>query len=143
MRIGPNGEHELECIQHVKWTPTGRSILYVAGNNIFYIENARKSTKIRQITFDGNENAGIFNGITNWASRGDEEEDDNLDALWISQSSSFLTFFAYNESLVQEIQWPIYGDLDDNNLYYTEYRKVRYSKVRTYIMVIYLIFCLF
>lgn len=52
-------------------------------------------------------------------------------ALWISKTMKNLAFVKFNDSQVEEFQWPIYGEPGSNESVYPSYRKIRYPKSGT------------
>lgn len=117
-----------DCVQLGLWAPEKHGLAFVASNNLYYIDNARNiSAIVRQLTFDGCEENGIYNGVSNWIKGyfGDYPEKDIV-SFWFSTNGTYLTFWKHDESQVEETQWPSYGYGTEQ----TQYRKVKYVKVR-------------
>ncbi|KAJ7281993.1 dipeptidyl aminopeptidase [Mycena rebaudengoi] len=112
-------------ISYATWSPTGESIAYVTGNDLYILPSPSSSTPIR-LTTTGS--TSLFNGVPSWVY---EEEILSADsALWFSPSSSKLAFLIFDESLVDEFSFPIYNPTSDSDTVvpYTEEVKMKYPK---------------
>lgn len=123
----PDDEYKVAAgdeIQIAFFTPNGRGFAFIRENDISYLDipdTGSYQTPLK-ITNDGV--PGVeYNGIPDWVY---EEEVLSTDAaVWISPSGKHLAYARFNDTLVQEAVYDIYG----NDLYPQEVR-LRYPKVR-------------
>ena len=101
--------------QFAKFSPDGRWVGFVRGNNIFVTDT--RSGREKQLTFDGDEN--IINGTTDWVY---EEELGLRDAFRFSPDSKRIAFWRLDQTAVK----PFY--MIDNLKLYPELVPVRYPK---------------
>ncbi|ODN01619.1 Venom dipeptidyl peptidase 4 [Orchesella cincta] len=129
-RLQPEGSpvDNQPVLQLVKWSPTGSGIAFVFGYNIYYRADSVPTTTVRQVTTDGSDEGAIYNGITDWVY--EEEMFFTPTALWISPSAQNLAFVQFDNSKVEDFQWPIYGEPNSGKSY-PEYRTIRYPKAGT------------
>ncbi|XP_035828294.1 dipeptidyl peptidase 4 [Aplysia californica] len=105
---------------YVAWTPTGRALVLIFENNIYYKADL-KATPI-QLTDTGIPGL-YYNGVPDWVY---EEEVFSTDhALWFSHGGSYLLYAFFNDSTVPTFYFPWYGDLDNS---YTGEYKIAYPK---------------
>ncbi|KAF8638411.1 hypothetical protein AX17_002236 [Amanita inopinata Kibby_2008] len=96
---------------YATWSPTGKSIAYVADNDLYIKPSASPSTSPIRITTSGN--ASLFHGVPDWVY---EEEIFSGDyALWWSPDSSKIAFLAFDETLVDEYKFPVYNPTGNAN----------------------------
>lgn len=108
-------------IQAAMWSPGQRSgaLVYCHQNDIYYIPDVTID-QTERITSDGSFN-GISNGIPDWTYRAMSKQP----ALWFSESGDRLSYIAFNDTAVPEINLPIYSEPDSFELY-TEQVLIRY-----------------
>ncbi|KAG6917095.1 hypothetical protein DXG01_003915 [Tephrocybe rancida] len=94
---------------YATWAPKGQSIAYVTENDL-YVLSTPTSSPIR-ITSSGN--ASLFHGVPDWVY---EEEIFSSDfALWWSPDATKLAFLVFDETAVDEYNFPIYNPTNDND----------------------------
>jgi len=98
------------------FSPDGKKIGFVAGNNLFVKELA--SGTVTKLTQDGKLNA-IINGTTDWVY---EEEFAITQGFSWSPDSKFIAYMRFDEHAVKEFNMAMYGEL------YPEDYKFRYPK---------------
>ncbi|KAL4265734.1 peptidase S9B family protein [Pleurotus pulmonarius] len=106
------------------WAPTGEAIAYVQSNDLYVVAD-QSSSPIR-VTTSGN--ASLFHGVPDWVY---EEEVFSADsALWFSPDSKKLAFLAFDETLVDEYNFPVYNPTEDSNrvVPYTSDVAMKYPK---------------
>ncbi|KAF7370927.1 hypothetical protein MSAN_00726600 [Mycena sanguinolenta] len=112
-------------VAYATWSPTGESIAYVTGNDLYILPSPASSAPIR-ITTTGS--TSIFNGVPSWVY---EEEILSANfALWFSPSSSKLAFLTFDESLVDVFTFPIYNPTENSDevVPYPSEVKMKYPK---------------
>ncbi|KAJ7643291.1 dipeptidyl aminopeptidase [Mycena polygramma] len=112
-------------VAYATWSPTGQSIAYVTGNDLYILPSPTSPAPIR-LTTTGS--TSLFNGVPSWVY--EEEILSSPSALWFSPSSSKLAFLIFDESLVDEFTFPIYNPTDDADTVvpYTGEVKMKYPK---------------
>ncbi|KAJ6561203.1 dipeptidyl aminopeptidase [Mycena vulgaris] len=112
-------------VAYATWSPTGESIAYVTGNDLYILPSPTSSAPIR-LTTTGS--TSLFNGVPSWVY--EEEILSAPSALWFSPSSSKLAFLTFDESLVDEFTFPIYNPTEDADkvVPYTGEVKMKYPK---------------
>ncbi|KAK3083443.1 hypothetical protein FSP39_022859 [Pinctada imbricata] len=112
-----------DIFQYVDWSPSGHGLVLVQGNNIYYKEDiGDMTTPAIQYTEDGVEGI-IYNGIPDWVY---EEEVLGTDhALWWSPNGRHILYAHFNDTMVKDYYYPIYGAMDNS---YGEAIKLRYPK---------------
>jgi len=109
---------------YATWAPTGQSIAYVTDNDL-YVLTTPSATPIR-VTSSGN--ASLFHGVPDWVY---EEEIFSKDfALWWSPDAKKVAFLVFDETTVDEYNFPIYNPTGDNNavIPYTSDVVMKYPK---------------
>ncbi|KAF8075245.1 dipeptidyl aminopeptidase [Lyophyllum atratum] len=109
---------------YATWAPTGQSIAYVTDNDLYVLTNP-SATPIR-VTASGN--ASLFHGVPDWVY---EEEIFSADfALWWSPDAKKVAFLVFDETAVEEYNFPIYNPTGDNNavIPYTSDIVMKYPK---------------
>ena len=97
-------------IQEPTFSPDGNKVAFVKDNNL-YIKDLN-SSKITQITFDGEKNK-IINGVTDWVY---EEEFSFVRAFDWNVISNKIAFIRFDETHVPEFSMDVYG----SELYQTQ-----------------------
>ncbi|KAJ7158261.1 dipeptidyl aminopeptidase [Mycena crocata] len=112
-------------VAYATWSPTGDSIAYVTGNDLYILPSPNSIVPIR-LTKTGS--ASIMNGVPSWAY--EEEILSKPSALWFSPSSAKLAFLIFDESLVDEFMFPIYNPTENSDMVvpYTTEIKIKYPK---------------
>ncbi|KAJ6624869.1 dipeptidyl peptidase IV N-terminal region-domain-containing protein [Mycena sp. CBHHK59/15] len=112
-------------VAYATWSPTGESIAYVTGNDLYILPSPLAHAPIR-LTTTGS--TSLFNGVPSWVY--EEEILSAASALWFSPSSTKLAFLIFDESLVDEFTFPIYNPTDDSDTVvpYTGEVKMKYPK---------------
>jgi len=114
-KLSPLDEnHEPQTL--AEYSPDGRMVSYIHGNDLFIKEVA--SGKIKKLTQDGKKNK-IINGTTDWVY---EEEFSVTKAYAWSPDSKTIAFLKFNEKQVKEFNLAYYGSL------YPENYKYKYPK---------------
>ncbi|KAJ7272564.1 dipeptidyl aminopeptidase [Mycena haematopus] len=112
-------------VAYATWSPTGESIAYVTGNDLYVLPSPTSTAPIR-ITTTGS--TSLFNGVPSWVY---EEEILSANfALWFSPSSTKLAFLTFDESLVDVFTFPIYNPTENSDevVPYTSEVKMKYPK---------------
>lgn len=86
-----------------EWGPVDNSILYIQENNIYYKPSVVHPAI--QITNDGT--ANIYNGICDWVY--EEEIFSTKTAAWISPDNKKLAYVQFDDTPVNHIAIPVYG----------------------------------
>ncbi|XP_072903513.1 dipeptidyl peptidase 4-like isoform X1 [Hemitrygon akajei] len=92
-------------IQNILWAPVGHKLAYVWNNNI-YLKTEPGAAAIN-LTSNGEENK-ILNGIPDWVY--EEEMFSSNNALWWSPNGRFLAYGEFNDTEVEVIEYPFYGN---------------------------------
>ncbi|KAF5379515.1 hypothetical protein D9615_006521 [Tricholomella constricta] len=93
---------------YATWAPTGQSIAYVTDNDL-YILTSPSASPIR-VTSSGN--ASLFHGVPDWVY--EEEIFSSDSALWWSPDAKKLAFLVFDETAVDEYNFPIYNPTEDS-----------------------------
>ncbi|MEC5394855.1 S9 family peptidase [Bergeyella sp. RCAD1439] len=99
-------------VQEPRFSPDGHKVAFVADNNLFYQDLS--NGKLIPITSDGKRNH-IINGLADWVY---EEEFGHARQYEWTQNSDAIVFVKSDESLVPEMNMPIY----DKQLYPQDFR---------------------
>lgn len=108
-----------------EWAPVGNAIAFVYKNNIFYKPTVDSNTIIN-ITTDG---GFVNNGIPDWVY--EEEVLSSNKALWFSPDGTKLAFGKFDDSDVQLMVLPIYGEPGNLIFQYPRATVIKYPKVGT------------
>ncbi|KAL2812949.1 dipeptidyl peptidase IV N-terminal region-domain-containing protein [Aspergillus granulosus] len=108
-------------IQYAEWSPTGDSIAFVRGNNLYTWSNGSVSA----ITEDGGPD--LFHGVPDWIY--EEEILGDRFALWFSPDAELLAFLSFNETGVPTYTVPYYMDDQEIAPPYPRELEIRYPKV--------------
>lgn len=109
-------------IQYATLAPTGKTIAFVRGNNV-YLRDA--DGKIHQVTSNGSPD--MFNGVPDWVY--EEEILSDRSALWYSPDAKFVAFLSFNETGVETFTIPYYMAGQKIAPSYPRELKLRYPKV--------------
>jgi dipeptidyl-peptidase-4 len=88
-----------EAEQEFSFSPNGRQVAFVRGNNLFVV-NVEQQRQERQLTTTGNDQ--LLNGILDWIYQEEIYGRGNFRAYWWSPDSSQLAFLQLNEQPVPE-----------------------------------------
>ncbi|GFV51278.1 venom dipeptidyl peptidase 4 [Trichonephila clavipes] len=103
------------------------STVFVKDSNMFYMPQFSSLTKPRPLTTNG-ENDVILNGVPDWVY--EEEILGANNAIWWSDDGTKIAYACFNDSAVDFINLPKYGDYHDVTNLYPQFRRFRYPKVR-------------
>ncbi|KAK2743904.1 diacylglycerol pyrophosphate phosphatase [Myotisia sp. PD_48] len=119
--LTPLANDQVGDIQYAQWSPSGNTIAYVRGNDL-YVWNAGKTTRI---TNDGG--ANTFNGVPDWVY--EEEIFGDRYALWFSPDGEYLAFLRFDETGVPTFTVPYYMNNQKIAPPYPRELDIRYPKV--------------
>ncbi|PSS03331.1 hypothetical protein PHLCEN_2v4005 [Hermanssonia centrifuga] len=110
---------------YAKWSPTGQSIAFVDGNDLYVLPNLSARSPIR-VTSSGN--ASLFHGVPDWVY--EEEVFSGDSALWWSPDSARVAFLRFDETAVDEFTFPVYNPTEDSYAVvpYPEHVTMKYPK---------------
>ncbi|KAL7268388.1 Dipeptidyl peptidase 4 [Rhizina undulata] len=120
--VTPLVEGQTGDIQYAGWAPSGDTIAFVRGNDL-YIWTATGGVK--RITTDGG--ADVFNGVPDWVY--EEEIFGTTKTLWFSPDSEYLAFLRFNETGVPTYTIPYYMAGQTKAPTYPRELDLRYPKV--------------
>ncbi|XP_058799577.1 inactive dipeptidyl peptidase 10 isoform X3 [Phymastichus coffea] len=118
-----NGKDRYPYLLLAQWTPRGHGLLIIYDYDIYY-----KKGPHEELTYRVTNTAipGIVsNGFPDWLY--EEEILHSSEAFWMAKDSHILLYASFNDSLVNEMLLPWYGD--GNKQTYTNIRSLRYPKV--------------
>ncbi|XP_014241901.1 inactive dipeptidyl peptidase 10 [Cimex lectularius] len=118
---------EKQFLVHAQWSTRGNGLLIVLDYDIYFRPNPR-SQQVYRITSTAVPGL-VHNGVPDWLY--EEEILDDNKAMWMSKDARLLLFASFNDTLVQEFQFPWYGVDKDTQQLYPEIRKLRYPKPGT------------
>ncbi|EMD39367.1 hypothetical protein CERSUDRAFT_113004 [Gelatoporia subvermispora B] len=96
---------------YATWSPTGESIAYVLGNDLYVVPSPSPSATPIRVTTSGN--ASLFHGVPDWVY---EEEVFSADfALWWSPDSSKVAYLRFDETAVEEYTFPVYNPSENSH----------------------------
>ncbi len=102
----PNEEEsENSFIQYAEWGPYGTQLIFVHRNNLYYKSDVNAIPI--QLTSTGIPNV-IYNGYTDWVY--EEEILESEKAFWVSPDGQHLVYATINDSEVDIMSWPYYGE---------------------------------
>ncbi|KAH9893599.1 dipeptidyl aminopeptidase [Cubamyces lactineus] len=111
---------------YATWSPTGQSIAFVTGNDLYVIPTPSDVKSPIRVTTSGN--ASLFHGVPDWVY---EEEVFSSDyALWWSPDASKVAFLRFDETAVDEYTYPVYNPTDDSHTVvpYPDHVVMKYPK---------------
>ncbi|KAL4803382.1 putative dipeptidyl peptidase 4, partial [Aspergillus unguis] len=117
----PLVEDQVGDIQYAEWSPTGDSIAFVRGNNLFTWSDGT----VTAITKDGSPD--LFNGVPDWIY--EEEILGDRYALWFSPDAEFLAYLTFNETGVKTFTVQYFMDDQEIAPPYPNELEIRYPKV--------------
>ncbi|KAF8240208.1 hypothetical protein L208DRAFT_1420424 [Tricholoma matsutake] len=111
---------------YATWAPIGDAIAYVTDNDLYVLTSASPSATPIRVTSSGN--ASLFHGVPDWVY--EEEIFSSNSALWWSSDSSKLAFLAFDETAVDEFNFPIYNPTEESDavIPYTSDVVMKYPK---------------
>nr|XP_018915973.1 PREDICTED: dipeptidyl aminopeptidase-like protein 6 isoform X1 [Bemisia tabaci]XP_018915974.1 PREDICTED: dipeptidyl aminopeptidase-like protein 6 isoform X1 [Bemisia tabaci]XP_018915975.1 PREDICTED: dipeptidyl aminopeptidase-like protein 6 isoform X1 [Bemisia tabaci] len=95
-------------LELVQWSPRGNALVFVYKHDIYYAPRARRSppgAPLLRLTSNGSPT--IRNGIPDWMYQ--EEIFKSGSGVWFSPDGRYLAYASFNDSLVGELKYPIYG----------------------------------
>jgi len=95
-----------QYLRYVTWAPEGNAIAYVDYNNNIHYRHSAESEDL-QLTNSGKDSV-VYNGIPDWVSEEEVFEDNK--ALWWSPDGSKLVYGVFNDTLVDIVNLPRYGN---------------------------------
>lgn len=117
----PLVEGQVGDIQYAQWSPDGKSIAFVRGNNLFtWVDGS-----VTAITEDGGPD--LFHGVPDWIY--EEEILGDRFAIWFSPDAELLAFLSFNETGVPTYTVPYYMDSQEVAPPYPRELEIRYPKV--------------
>ncbi|KAK2599154.1 Dipeptidyl peptidase 4 [Conoideocrella luteorostrata] len=111
-------------IQYAELAPTGKTIAFVRGNNVFLRDG---DGQVHQITKNGGPD--MFNGVPDWVY--EEEVLGDRSALWYSPDAKYIAFLSFNETGVGTFTIPYYMAGQKVAPSYPKELQLRYPKVGT------------
>jgi len=122
-----------QYIRLVTWAPEGNALAYVDYNNNIFYRNSAEAEDI-QLTSSGREDI-VFNGIPDWVN--EEEVFEDHKAMYWSPDGSKLVYGVFNDTLVDVVKLPRYGNWNTKGkngqgypfLQYFRFDEFRYPKV--------------
>ncbi|KAF2361491.1 Dipeptidylpeptidase IV N-terminal domain, partial [Trinorchestia longiramus] len=106
------------------WAPTTDAIAFVFHNDLYYTTSPSLSTMYR-ISSTG-QIGTIFNGVPDWVY--EEEILSSNSALWFSPQGTRLAFATFNDSLVDTMNFPLYGQPGELVFQYPFQQSIKYPK---------------
>ncbi|RZF33297.1 hypothetical protein LSTR_LSTR007642 [Laodelphax striatellus] len=125
--VGPRageGAAEAPLLQHASWSSVGHSVVFVHEGDVYYRPSPHHPAAHR-LTHSGATSPAITNGLPDWLYQ--EEVFKNGAAVWFSRDSTHLAFATFNDTLVGQLKFPIYGP----KLLYPIQKTLRYPKPGT------------
>ncbi|KAK6639261.1 hypothetical protein RUM43_007532 [Polyplax serrata] len=117
-----------EKLQDATWSPKSNSLLYILGNNIYFVPEINEGMQSIQVTRSGI--AGIvYNGISDWVY--EEEVFSSSKAYWFSPSGDHLLYLTLNDTNVRKSTYFDYGEPGSINDQYPNEVVIRYPKSGT------------
>jgi dipeptidyl-peptidase-4 len=119
---GPNGPPQLP-LELAMWGPTGSSIAYVFGANIYYRQDPDSADIM--ITTTGRPGV-VYNGVADWVY--EEEVLSDTRALWFSPDGERITWIEFNDTNVDVMTITHYGQPGNLQFQYPIQTPLRYPK---------------
>ncbi|KAL5479676.1 hypothetical protein EMCRGX_G023232 [Ephydatia muelleri] len=107
-------------VQYATWSPTRNQIVYVADYTVFLYDLASNASTSISLPGTG---PGTRYGIPDWVY--EEEVLSSNSAIWWAPDGVKILYAAFNDSLVQDFQFPIYGP---QSQIYTTLESIPYPK---------------
>lgn len=119
----PLVEDQAGDIQYAGLAPTGDTIAFVRGNNLYLRDQS--TGDITQITTDGGPD--LFHAVPDWVY--EEEIFGTTYTLWFSPDAEYIAFLSFNETGVETFTIPYYMDNQPIAPPYPDELDLRYPKV--------------
>lgn len=119
--LTPLVEDQVGDIQYAEFAPSGGSIAFVRGNNLYIYNNS----EVTQVTEDGGPD--MFHAVPDWVY--EEEIFGDRYTLWFSPDAQFMAFLSFNETGVGTFRVPYYMDNSEVAPPYPRELELRYPKV--------------
>lgn len=132
-------------IAYATWSPTGESIAFVSGNDLYVLPSAESvyvlpfsyksdvgpaclSASAVPIRVTNEGNSSLFFGVPDWVY--EEEVFSSPSALWWSPDAHRIAFLRSDETKVNDYTFPIYNPTDDSSTVtpYTDFVTMKYPK---------------
>ncbi|XP_026326688.1 venom dipeptidyl peptidase 4-like isoform X2 [Hyposmocoma kahamanoa] len=101
------------------------SIAYVQDNNVYYVADSARPDDVTILTNEGVVGQVYF-GVTDWIY--EEEIFNAAEAVWFSPNGTYLAVASFNDTLVESVVYPIYGNPADVNFQYSQEVRFKYPK---------------
>lgn len=118
------GRQEQPPLLVAQWAPKTDAIAFVFHNDLYYTTSPTLSTMYR-ITSSG-QIGTIFNGVPDWVY--EEEILSSNSALWFSPEGGRLAFATFNDTLVDTMNFPLYGQPGELPFQYPFQQSIKYPK---------------
>uniref|UniRef100_A0A6A7G5S2 Venom dipeptidyl peptidase 4 n=3 Tax=Hirondellea gigas TaxID=1518452 RepID=A0A6A7G5S2_9CRUS len=106
------------------WAPKSDALAFVFHNDVYYTTSPALTTMYR-ISSTG-QIGTIFNGVPDWVY--EEEILSSNSALWFSPEGGRLVFATFNDSLVDTMNFPLYGQYGELPFQYPFQQSIKYPK---------------
>ncbi|XP_065200255.1 venom dipeptidyl peptidase 4 isoform X2 [Planococcus citri] len=111
-------------VQLVLWAPQGNGFAYVSFNDIYYKPSVN-SQQVYRITDNGNHTT-VYNGLCDWVY--EEEIFSDTKAMWFSPDGKKLAYATFDDSKVDTMTIPFYGEPGAIDSQYPGVLNLRYPK---------------
>ncbi|XP_066142591.1 inactive dipeptidyl peptidase 10 [Euwallacea fornicatus] len=109
-----------------QWAPKGHSLIMVQDYDVYYRKTPTSHTGYR-VTSTAVPGV-VSHGVPDWLY--EEEILGTNSAIWMSSDGMLMVFATFNDTLVEELRFPWYGNVDEGRLY-PDIRSLRYPKPGT------------
>jgi len=106
------------------WAPSTDALAFVFHNDVYYTTGPSLSTMYR-VSSTGKIGT-IFNGVPDWVY--EEEILSSNSAMWFSPKGGALVFATFNDSLVDTMNFPLYGQPGELPFQYPFQQSIKYPK---------------
>ncbi|KAF6197659.1 hypothetical protein GE061_008625 [Apolygus lucorum] len=120
-------DNDKPFLVHAEWSKRGHSLIIILDYDIYYRPHPRTGPvyRVTNTAVPGL----IHNGVPDWLY--EEEILNDNKAIWMSRDGHMLLYASFNDTLVQEFQFPWYGVSQDTQQLYPQIRSLRYPKPGT------------
>ncbi|CAB0014780.1 unnamed protein product [Nesidiocoris tenuis] len=120
-------DNDRPFLVHAQWSRRGHGLFIILDYDIYYRPHPRLG-QVYRITNTAIPGL-IHNGVPDWLY--EEEILNDNKAIWNSKDGHILLYASFNDTLVQEFQFPWYGVSQDTAQLYPQIRSLRYPKPGT------------